>query len=179
YGDIAMPADAPLRLRLTAAAPGAGGGLRIRIDAFKLLTPLQAWREQHFGSAAPDGDAADDADPDRDGLPNLAEFATGHSPLTPHPPGLIAAATDTLPRRLTLAFTPLVPPPLAYPLAAADHPADWSPLAPLPPGAAAGTGPATVIETPLDETRRSVVVVDTADLAASPRRFLRLRVGQP
>src|SRR5690606_34972958 len=72
YGDIAMPADAPLRLRLTAAAPGAGGGLRIRIDAFKLLTPLQAWREQHFGSAAPDGDAADDADPDRDGLPNLA-----------------------------------------------------------------------------------------------------------
>src|SRR5690606_8528708 len=165
YGDIAMPADAPLRLRLTAAAPGAGGGLRIRIDAFKLLTPLQAWREQHFGSAAPDGDAADDADPDRDGLPNLAEFATGHSPLTPHPPGLIAAATDTLPRRLTLAFTRLVPPPVPYTVQAADNLADWSPLATLAPGDAASTGPPTVIETPLDETRRSALVVHTADRA--------------
>src|SRR5690606_42133960 len=39
----------------------------------------------------------------------------------------------SLPRRLTLAFTRLVPPPVAYTVEAADNLADWSPLATLAP----------------------------------------------
>lgn len=44
------------------------------------LTALQTWRQIHFGSADATGDAADLADPDRDGLPNLVEYALGLDP---------------------------------------------------------------------------------------------------
>jgi uncharacterized delta-60 repeat protein len=42
--------------------------------------PDRTWRWQNFGSTIASGDAADDADPDRDGLTNLAEFAFGLDP---------------------------------------------------------------------------------------------------
>jgi uncharacterized delta-60 repeat protein len=38
-------------------------------------SPLEAWRLRHFGAVAGTGDAADGADPDKDGLTNLVEFA--------------------------------------------------------------------------------------------------------
>lgn len=44
------------------------------------LTPLEAWRLQHFGTSANTGNAADNFDDDGDGLPNLAEFAFGLNP---------------------------------------------------------------------------------------------------
>jgi hypothetical protein len=40
----------------------------------------QAWRYQHFGTVAGTGSAADDADPDGDGLANLLEYAVGSHP---------------------------------------------------------------------------------------------------
>jgi alpha-tubulin suppressor-like RCC1 family protein len=42
--------------------------------------PISEWREQYFESAENAGDAADDADPDGDGVTNLMEFATGADP---------------------------------------------------------------------------------------------------
>ncbi|MES2705689.1 MAG: hypothetical protein V4726_03710 [Verrucomicrobiota bacterium] len=39
------------------------------------LTPRQNWRKQYFGITTNTGDAADDADPDHDGIPNLLEWA--------------------------------------------------------------------------------------------------------
>lgn len=47
-------------------------------------TPLQAWLYEHFGVTDPSGDAALDADPDGDGIPNLFEYAFGGDPTTPH-----------------------------------------------------------------------------------------------
>ncbi len=44
------------------------------------LTPLQAWRQTHFGSSANSGDGADMNDFDKDGLPNLIEFGFGLDP---------------------------------------------------------------------------------------------------
>ena len=38
------------------------------------------WRQQYFGSTANTGNAADDADPDKDGLLNLLEFALNLNP---------------------------------------------------------------------------------------------------
>ena len=38
------------------------------------------WRQTHFGSTANTGNAADGADPDQDGLPNLLEYALNLSP---------------------------------------------------------------------------------------------------
>ena len=44
------------------------------------ILPVEAWRDQHFGTQAGAGEAADDADPDGDGLANLVEFAIGLHP---------------------------------------------------------------------------------------------------
>ena len=47
------------------------------------ITPpsaIESWRMLHFGTMTQSGNAADDADPNHDGEPNLLEFATGQSP---------------------------------------------------------------------------------------------------
>lgn len=49
-----------------------------------VLTHLQSWRQAHFDTTTNTGDAADNADPDHDGLANLLEFATGQLPKTPN-----------------------------------------------------------------------------------------------
>ncbi len=46
----------------------------------KPSTPGRSWRFKNFGSTDATGAAADDADPDGDGLSNLAEFALGLNP---------------------------------------------------------------------------------------------------
>jgi hypothetical protein len=43
-------------------------------------TPLEGWRMTHFGIAGNTGAAADDADPNRNGIPNLLEYALGGDP---------------------------------------------------------------------------------------------------
>lgn len=53
----------------------------------------QAWRYQHFGSVAGTGSAADDADPDADGLTNLLEYALGTLPTHASPSPWTASMT--------------------------------------------------------------------------------------
>lgn len=60
-------------------------------------TPLQTWRQQYFGTAANSGDAADAADLDGDGSPNLLEYATKMNP----------SAIDSVPQSATPAGTTL------------------------------------------------------------------------
>ncbi len=60
------PDEEPFDITLT----GAGG------------QPITDWRQQNFGTTSNTGDAADDADPDHDGISNLLEFATAGSPNT-------------------------------------------------------------------------------------------------
>ncbi len=43
-------------------------------------TPLESWRLQYFGTTANSGNAANDADPDRDTIPNLLEWACHLNP---------------------------------------------------------------------------------------------------
>jgi hypothetical protein len=42
--------------------------------------PLQAWRQTHFGTTSNTGIAANDADPDFDGIVNLLEYVLGTHP---------------------------------------------------------------------------------------------------
>ncbi len=46
----------------------------------KAASTAQSWRQTYFGSSQASGSALDSADPDRDGLTNLAEFAFGLNP---------------------------------------------------------------------------------------------------
>jgi subtilisin family serine protease len=66
-------------------APGfevnSGNGLLMADLALKkTLKPQDEWRKLHFGTYSALDDAAPGADPDRDGLPNLVEYATGTDP---------------------------------------------------------------------------------------------------
>lgn len=46
-------------------------------------TKVEVWRQGHFGTFDSEGDAADTSDPDRDGIVNFLEYATGNNPLGP------------------------------------------------------------------------------------------------
>ncbi len=49
-------------------------------STFTTPTVLQNWRQTFFGTTQGTDHAADNADPDGDGVPNLIEFATGKNP---------------------------------------------------------------------------------------------------
>jgi len=59
---------------------GDGNDVVVTIANPPPLTAIESWRQTHFGSPANAGPAADDADPNADGEPNLLEFATGQVP---------------------------------------------------------------------------------------------------
>ena len=65
-------------------------------------TPLQAWRLQYFGLAGNTGNAADLADPDKDGLANIAEFTLNSDPTTS---GLLPLNVAREGNDLTLTYT--------------------------------------------------------------------------
>ncbi len=126
------------------------------------LSALQTWRSDAFGTSENAGNAADGADPDHDGLPNLIEYATGSLP---------ANAASALPPQLgmpgnslTITFHRIADPTLTYQVWASSNLADWgaSPIW-------SSTGAAN--------TAGEVTVTDV--LTNQPRRFLRLKVLAP
>lgn len=52
----------------------------LRLAGTATPTPLEGWRNFYFASLAGNGSAANTADPDRDGIPNLLEYALGSDP---------------------------------------------------------------------------------------------------
>jgi hypothetical protein len=141
-------------------------GNQVRLSQY--LSAFASWRLAHFGSATATGDAADLADPDGDGAPNLLEYALGTLPLDPSDTGIPACALDHSCSHLQLTFLRLRPD-LTYTVEATSDltpPATWTVLA---------TNPGTVSPTV------PVTVTDSVDLASAtpPRRFVRLRVSSP
>ncbi|MBC8009200.1 MAG: hypothetical protein H7067_03790 [Burkholderiales bacterium] len=150
---------------VTATNPAGEGPASTEVSALP-LTALQNWRQTHFASPAATGDAADDADPDGDGLNNLLEYALGGDPHVPGDTGIPACALNPSTSSLTFTFLRLRSD-LTYTVEATSDltpPATWTVIA---------TNPGTVSPT------ESVTVTDTADLSLTPRRFLRLRVTSP
>ncbi len=126
-----------------------------------VLGALQAWRLAHFDTVGSESRAADDADPDGDALANLLEFALGGDPLAPG--DAVLPVPDAGGPRLTLSFTPQTIAGLAYFVESSSDLVIWTPTdvtSLLTPGA-------------------PFTFTDAADLAATPRRFLRLRVTAP
>ena len=126
------------------------------------LSALQTWRQQNFNTSENSGNAADGADPDHDGIPNLIEYATGSLP---------TSAASALPPQvgmpgnsLTITFHRIADPALTYQVWASSNLADWGAL-PI----WSSTGAAN--------TAGQVTVTDV--LTNQPRRFLRLKVLAP
>jgi hypothetical protein len=65
----------------------------IRLAGSASPSPIESWRIFRFGSASNSGNAANLADPDKDGLPNLVEYAFGLNPLA-------ASTSDPVPTDL-------------------------------------------------------------------------------
>ena len=60
-----------------------GGQLTTVIFTYEegqMASPLETWRQDNFGIISDSGDAADDADPDQDGVTNINEYTAGTDP---------------------------------------------------------------------------------------------------
>ncbi len=123
-------------------------------------TPLEGWRQFHFEATGNAGDAADDADPDGDGLANLIEYATGTNPAASNPSAVVLGTTSGG-EFLTLSFNRAADPSITYTVLAGNDPRAFVPVATYPGGA---TGVLTYVDT---------VSLSTPGV----RRFLRLRVS--
>ena len=146
----------------------------VQVESFTALvdsgqpppTLLQTWRQSRFGVAEPTGNAADEADPDADGLANLLEYALGSEPLSVGSGVRPSVSATTLVDgpHLTLAFTRIADPALTYAVEAAT--AAGGPYATVwsSSGEANAAGPVTVTDP---------VAAGSGGVTA---RFLRLRV---
>ncbi len=143
-------------------AAGSGGDVDL-----VLASDLELWRQTHFGTLFASANSADLADPDRDGLSNLLEYAFGTSPTSAS--SSAAPSVSLLPApvsKLQLTFL-RARPELTYTVEASSTlaPDSWSIIA---------TNPGTVGPT------NPISVSDTISLSSgAPRRFLRLRVTAP
>ena len=130
--------------------------------AFITLTLLEGWRQTQFGITASTGNAADNADPDGDGLKNLLEYALN---LPPNAAGRVPASVQAtggnleyLYDRGTAAFNSGT----TYQVEWSDDLTTWS-----------GAG---VVETLLSDDGTTQQVKATLPAGSGGRRFVRLRV---
>ena len=136
--------------------------------------PYDTWRFARFTGAQLADSAASgaSADPDADGLTNLLEYALGGEPLAPDAVARQPTGAVTPDGRLTLTyFQPSDRSDLAYSV-------EW--ISDLAAGPwATGSGIVTETARVATEGGELVTVRADADLATSPRQFLRLRVTRP
>lgn len=80
---ILLPANGQVRARARVYGAYGNSSRSILQSVASFTFPAQSvWRQQYFGTTANAGDAADNADPDKDGVTNLIEFAFGRHPLS-------------------------------------------------------------------------------------------------
>ena len=174
---LATGESAPLTLVLTPSSPG-NKSATVEIQSndpdespFTLsLTGRQAtatdlWRQTHFGSMDETGPAADQSDPDADGIPNLVEFALGSHPKESTPaPGTLVRNGSTL--EFTYWRSKAALGEIAFVREFSQSLADgWSQVGGM-------------VETVLEETTDLQKVRVTTPAGTAGRRFVRLRVAR-
>lgn len=171
--------------------PGLAAGLawdtsRLLVDGtLRILSHIDAWRQQHFGTSANSGDAADDADPDSDDLANLLEYAFGLDPTSPSRQGLPEAGTVEVAGRkhLTLALVrPLEVHGLSYRFRAGpDLPATGLGSLYSTNGDIPNSTVTTEVsrETLPGNLREKIVVRDNTAIGDAPARFMHIEVSRP
>jgi hypothetical protein len=131
---------------------------------------VQTWRQSHFATAGNTGTAANTADPDGDGISNLAEYALNLPPLVPNVPGsnvlmdqVLVAGKKHL--RLSIAKNSVATE-VTFTVEATNdfsNPASW-------------TSVGTTIET---NTSTALVVRDSSPVGTNTKRYMRLRMTAP
>jgi len=146
----------------------------------KAGSSIEAWRYVNFGASADDPEvAADVADPDGDGVSNLAEYSAGSDPLDSAAKWNVSGSVVDAGGIQYLAITfPLVTAAsdITYQVEVADDLWDWQPGCWY-----AGTQRVTETELTTEFSKsgaglETVTVRDNNAFGNEPRRFLRLRV---
>jgi hypothetical protein len=128
-------------------------------------TALDAWRYEQFGSYDSTGDAANDADPDRDGRNNFMEYGTGTDPNTFNSNTISSLGFTSDGLRLDLTFDRIADPTLTYWVEATSSGLvsnDWNTIW-------SSTG--------ASNTTGTVTVEDTELIGNHWKRFLRLKLS--
>lgn len=141
---------------------GTKQGFLLQLDLGGTPSLLDQWRQTQFGSAANAGNAADTADPDNDGVPNLIEYALGSNPTsaTNKPSFTIRLVGD----HLSFGFNRVADSTLTYSVEGATSLGlgDWV---------------AVWTSTGTNNVAGPVEVADSAKILIQPTRFLRLKVS--
>jgi len=146
-------------------------------------TTIEQWRALYFGTTNNSGTAANTADPDGDGIPNLMEYATGRNPATPDTGPLISPAiihtnnadwfgcafqrnTNATDVSFHVQTTTFISPTTWSDVVTYSNCCGW-----------AGTG--TVRESVAASNVMNVIALDSSAVLANTNRLMRLKVSQP
>ena len=161
---VNVAANAPTSVTNVATVSGGGDSTtsnNTASDPTVILTPLQTWRQQYFGTTANSGAAADGAVAGGDGLPNLLKYTWGLPPLFPATsPVVVDTTTGHL--RLTTPLNPAATD-ITISVEVSSDLANW-------------TTDGTTIDI---NTPTLLQVHDATDIGSAPARFIRLRVTEP
>jgi hypothetical protein len=131
------------------------------------LTPLQTWRDDHFGNPSNVGAGENGASPSGDGIPNLIKYAVGLDPMTPTTSSAflsvsIVEADDQKYLAMTVTRSAEAPD-INYTVEVSSDLFTWNSGAPF-----------TVA---LADTPTQLVVRDNTPVPSAPARFMRFRVS--
>ena len=158
-----------LSVGLVVAPRTGGAAATATFDQISFLSPLQIWRQTHFGSTADAGNSANLADPDGDGYNNLLEYALNSIPnaAASRPDiSMDIVEVEAIPGEfMELLFSRIADPLLTYGVEASNTlaPDSWTVIW-------QSTGAANV--------EGQVAIRDSIDIndPTHPRRFLRVRI---
>ncbi|WAC19150.1 hypothetical protein OVA24_18140 [Luteolibacter sp. SL250] len=146
-------------------------------------TPLQTWRDRYFQTADNSGDAADDADPDGDGIANLVEYALGTRPDSAdadHGASRLPALSTAGPRpSISFRLPTTLPAELTYQVRSSGNLADWKVIASKTgssPWIWSGDGP-DGISSQAVTGGDLLTIQDEVTVSGNARRFMHLRIS--
>lgn len=121
YNDLNLDNGTTYYYVITAVNDNGPGAESVERSIVPEIPAIHGWRLNHFGHSNNTGDAANNADPDGDGLTNLVEYALRCDPLVADSKDAITVGqTDTSTKRLALTFNRRADPALVYIVDATD-----------------------------------------------------------
>ena len=162
--DAALPSADVTRLA-TQPVAWLGGQTATANVSVTVLSPIASWRQTHFGTTSNTGSAANDADPNGDGIVNKLEFFLARNPLASNPPSSLPTVSRN---GATLEYT------YTRSLSAMSqltHAVEWSDTL-----AAGSWSSAGVTEQTLSDNGTVQQVKASIPTGGNNRRFIRLKV---